>query len=624
MNPSECSSTTKTGPELLQLIQNREKELHQIRNAASNTLIENEAKLKRQLCELRSDFEHNLMLLQKRDKFIGSLQMQINQTKVLHEKNMSDIQKLANEKAKLQLETFLEQNRKEVEKEFQFKWCQRHQDLIEENKIRSNEQLKEFENDIRSELNTLHEHEMIAAKKTISDHYENIFSKHVREHQRQKEQQQIKLNEVTDKLEESMKYMILKMKKREEDLKKDFNRDHISILKQVEEKNAITYTTKLQELHKQYNQALQEQDKKINILTIQVSKQHHSNENLTKNILTLTRLKEEHEKKISELIQTLHDTEKDFVARKKELDANSIKALQDIEQWKQKQKDLEVNWKKKEIDHTMQIQALEKDFECKAIKLENVMNKYKEKESEMKTEIENERQSKALLGKQMNVKYDLLEESFRETKHLNDEITKKWSSEKAKSEVLLNDLEKAYHKIHLLRNSSKYEEWNDERHFDNSSESKLRRKFHHKKMKLVQKYDTELQEIIKERDIALHEAKKLRKKVNELERLCTHSRLKNCKDHDHSIADDESTNLVITKKNNKKINKNSSGSPLNESFRNKSVDILLNQLNEFDNVDTTFDQKEFISKLILKKRSSVDYCSLVQAILIHNSKNIIY
>ena len=121
---------------LLEIIQEKERELTQIRHVADTAAQEEKKTVQQQFIELQSDFEHNIRLLYDKDETINSLHQRINEMEKDHMQAMRRVEERCNESANIYIDKISAQaevdHRKRLQKEYEDKLSCRERELEKE------------------------------------------------------------------------------------------------------------------------------------------------------------------------------------------------------------------------------------------------------------------------------------------------------------------------------------------------------------------------------------------------------------------------------------------------------------------------------------------------------------
>jgi hypothetical protein len=154
------SSTSRRA--LLDIIEEKERELSRIRNAAENVIEEEKTKLQQQLAALESEMEHNFSVLRDREEKIRSLE---NEIRSLEAKRVQQL--------------------RELEENMQLEMSRRTLRIEDDLKQESNRRSEEFEQDLRKKLKLEFEERLQQSEKTLHSNYMNKLTKELESQERE-------------------------------------------------------------------------------------------------------------------------------------------------------------------------------------------------------------------------------------------------------------------------------------------------------------------------------------------------------------------------------------------------------------------------------------------------------
>ena len=150
------SSSTASHQVLLQIIEDKEKELIQIRQAAVNAAQEEKNQAEIRLSELEQDFKHNIQVLYDKEDEIKCLKEEAFRLEKKHEAEMQKVRQMEEEKSKLHVlkatSEMEETLRKKLQEEFNQRLDSKQQEIERQYQVALMNEIRDRELDIRKEF----------------------------------------------------------------------------------------------------------------------------------------------------------------------------------------------------------------------------------------------------------------------------------------------------------------------------------------------------------------------------------------------------------------------------------------------------------------------------------------
>lgn len=150
------SSSAASHQVLLQIIEDKEKELIQIRQAAVNAAQEEKNQAEIRLSELEQDFKHNIQVLYDKEDEIKGLKEEAFRLEKKHEAEMQKVRQMEEEKSKLHVlkatSEMEETLRKKLQEEFNQRLDSKQQEIERQYQVALMNEIRDRELDIRKEF----------------------------------------------------------------------------------------------------------------------------------------------------------------------------------------------------------------------------------------------------------------------------------------------------------------------------------------------------------------------------------------------------------------------------------------------------------------------------------------
>lgn len=436
---------------LLDIIEEKERELSRIRNAAENVVEEEKTSLQQQLSALESEMEHNASLLRDREEKIRSLE---NEIRFMEEKRVQQL--------------------REMEENMQFEMSRRvlriEDDLKQESKKRS----EEFEQDLRKKVKIEFEERFQQSETSLHSHYMNKVTKELENQERELrmlfEQNILHLKSGFEQEESEWISKLRRKDQHIEELTLKMDKVRSRREKELEEELERQYQIEIQrkiELHDKRNHSI------IEKLSEENSKLRHQCGMLEDNVMDANKERSMLDSKLHELLGILQSVELTYEEKAKYHEdeirkfTQRIRELDDIISCKERDSKKVVTSLNDELYQTKRRHKMEKSAQMRAINgLKRDLNaslvKHAKLEGSFRVKLQEIQQSKSKLENNIRILskelHELKEENLKLHQQLYVSESQNKSLESSNVQLKLSHAEEKKKLLETLENTSQEEQ----------------------------------------------------------------------------------------------------------------------------------------------------------------------
>ena len=516
---------------LFDTIKHREQELLDMKNMASQAVAENESKLRQMIQELKMNMEHNQLQLEKKEDQIIMLKGKINTMQQNYENTVMDFEKVTIEKAENQLNTIVTRMKREINQKFQLFCNEKEMKMKQISEIELDEKEKKMEAKIKKSLICTYQHELSMMKREMNSIFERIISQKELAHKKCFEDHRFQIQDLKDKHSSYLRFIELEWKKQKNQTQQAFDNQYIKMREHVREneRQALFYKDQYEKIKIQYDQVLQEKDRLTNEnMEFQKAQSYLINESVyhkNHNIRS--------DRRVSDLVQKLHNVEKAFYLKDDEYKIKCKKLEDDLEKIKKDHSMKEFIWKQKKSDYQNEIIKVKKNAQRKFSEYDSLMKKCKQNERRLEEQLLDGK-NQISLQTESNNKNDI-DNQFNPCQGMN--IDSKRKSVKNEQKILAS---------HTCKSSQ----------FDST-------------------HNFELQNMINERNSYKNMATRQTKLIAELQKNCKNLQ-KELQNHTIDKYNDP------TAQSKEIIKEKASSISMQESLKSNSLDLLLKKIIDFE------------------------------------------
>jgi hypothetical protein len=340
---------------LLEIIQDKEKELSRIRQTANVVAEEEKLAVQRKFAELQDDFHHNLELLRDKDDKIKRLERSIEQLQRDHTDSLNSVEERCHERATLEISKAASKAEEQFRKKFRMEY---------EEKLSASERetKKEFQMTLFKELQN---QEMM-----LSEKFDCVLSRLETEHKQH-------LNDVCRQLEEKEKDLIVM-----ENASKSKLRDvEARVMLEAEARVEKTLSMKIREYELQSEMNIRRIMEEKNLLGEKLRQLEHTSREVeirNKDLLW----------KNDELLGIIQNLEQSYVEKIQGFEADRKKWITQSKVMQEKSESLEALFRECKEKHRNQLKDLEKQAQLKRKLLSREIRKLTKKLATTKEEKE--------------------------------------------------------------------------------------------------------------------------------------------------------------------------------------------------------------------------------------------
>lgn len=461
---------------LLEIIQDKEKELSRIRQTANVVAEEEKLAVQRKFAELQDDFHHNLELLRDKDDKIKRLERSIEQLQRDHTDSLKSVEERCHERATLEIAKAASKAEEQFRKKFRMEY---------EEKLSASERetKKEFQMTLFKELQN---QEML-----LSEKFDCVLSRLETEHKQQ-------LNDVCRQLEEKEKDLIVM-----ENASKSKLRDvEARVMLQAEARVEKTLSMKIREFELQSEMNIRRIMEEKNLLGEKLRQLEHTSREVeirNKDLLW----------KNDELLGIIQNLEQSYVEKIQGFELDRKKWITQSKVMQDKSLSLEALLRECKEKHRNQLKDIEKQAQLKRNFLSREIRKLAKKLATTKEEKEEVE--------------ELMREKEEEGHSSKQELKKRIISLKSECKELRRQITSCHGLVSFdpSDNSSWNEELSRKLKIKEDSHQEMRSRFVREINLKKDEFEKEIQRLTKEKDELTMQRNAMKRKHAKQETECT-------------------------------------------------------------------------------------------------------